>query len=440
MLTFRKHLAFRKGEEEELTYGIMDRRTALLTFGGVVLTAGCKYDGASSECLDKDIVIPLRVTPRPLTFYPLLNHKIDDLNLFKCLNVAVPPQEFLTFPLSLSIHLLRLWGITASFDYPAAADGTLDLKWGELMLGLLVDDTLHARFAKSSFEHLLVPSDFGVMVRTTRDAGMGQEWAATHPGILLSVAAELGLPSSYSLNVYQRPNSQLSDAIQDEARRIDYSVELEWQAAGLTRYIDIPFSSSWRSKCGKSIDMDSIAMQLCNMATGQGACRGAHVPFSLCGLLTTGRQDRVVSDKVIQVIESRLRMTSDRLEKTQLTDGAWNTDWAEDSTETSNDRPFTWGGGEIDKISMTGHHLEWMAICPPELRPSTYTIMKSMRYLAQSIQVQGYLAIQDDWHLFLPLSHAVKALANACGFTTPKSIYSFWSANRKANNYSSKRF
>jgi hypothetical protein len=399
----------------------MNRREALTWLGCAALSSSCT-DSRPARCYELDAAIPILSAPRRLSLYPLKRKLLTDEVLHACLNIAVPDRRLTKFPLSFAEHLLRLWGPSAQFDYAALLTGVTEVPWGQMMLGLFVDDSLHARFARSSIKHLLVPSPFGVMVRTTRDAGSGHEWTVSHPGAYLQLAAEVGLSADHQLRLFGGRDARLADVVQDDARRFDSSVELEWTTYGLASYLDLAVGESWKTRTGELLDLSTLALHLCDKMAGQGTCCGTHVPYTLCALRAFNQDRQLVSREATRAIDTRIMALAARVAAMQQADGSWDRGWAEVAPYSA----VTWGGEEIDKIDVTGHHLEWMTICPPELRPAEEVMERSVRYLARAIPHHGLLAVQSDWHAFLPLSHAAKALATTCGLTTPETVYSFW--------------
>lgn len=123
----------------------------------------------------------------------------------------------------------------------------------------------------------------------------------------------------------------------------------------------------------------------------KAVARVAAPPRSLRGAATCAR------------IERYLRDLSVMLAGTQRGDGAWGSTWFQ--------HPTLDDVAESDRALMiaAGHHLEWMTICPPGLRPKGGTMRAAAEYCASRIPTFEP-AVESDWHFYYPLTHAVKAL------------------------------
>ena len=66
--------------------------------------------------------------------------------------------------------------------------------------------------------------------------------------------------------------------------------------------------------------------------------------------------------------------------KTQNPDGSWPRDWGE-----TGQTDFLYGDPVLDNITITGHHLEWMALAREEYQPSKECIMKAVASVVEQI-------------------------------------------------------
>jgi hypothetical protein len=92
------------------------------------------------------------------------------------------------------------------------------------------------------------------------------------------------------------------------------------------------------------------------------------------------------------------------LEDRQESDGGWPADWAGVGRM---DPSLGWEGIPATRIRVTGHHLEWIAVAPKELRPSDASVSKAIRFLQETMsRTPG-----DTYYAYYNLmTHAARAL------------------------------
>ncbi len=101
------------------------------------------------------------------------------------------------------------------------------------------------------------------------------------------------------------------------------------------------------------------------------------------------------------MIRARLAEASALLANSQSVDGTWNGNWiaAGAKSKTNSSR---W-----EALTATGHHLEWIVMAPPELRPPEDRIIKALAYL---VAFSKTLLSHQETDFFLPMSHAARAV------------------------------
>lgn len=77
----------------------------------------------------------------------------------------------------------------------------------------------------------------------------------------------------------------------------------------------------------------------------------------------------------------------------------------------------------MEPVTSTGHHLEWIAICPEALLPEMQCIRRAINFTRNEIP-QFRDLVHKDYHIYYPLSHALRALVNLEGrkFATPEQL------------------
>lgn len=354
--------------------------------------------------------IRVRAQPRAVDVFPLDALEIDRNQLEVAVRSVRPRFGSYKLPLMVIYHALRVWGPDAPFgDTGVAADSEGSLRGRGLFLEILTDTAAYRRYSKFTLDRLLAPSPYGVQVISTSDAGWGRQWGSTHIGKYLQVMGELGVPSERPLALDEGRRARLADVVRDEAARVREAVELEWVTIGLGFYLD---AAEWQNQDGRPVSFADLAVWLAAKPPGQGACKGTHVCYALASLLSFQRRDKLLNSATEAAVRSRLREYGALLTRSQAADGSWGNDWAEDSTQRARKTP----GPDLptDRITATGHHLEWMLIAEPALRPKPDVLKRAATYLARSAPSYRRL-IEEDFHAYLPISHAVRAMILATG-------------------------
>jgi hypothetical protein len=355
--------------------------------------------------------IPVRSAPIALTVYPLQGWTCEEGDLVTVADVIRPYFQRNKVPVALVYHALRVWGPRAPFSPVEVTVAPSDGLSGEgLFLRTLTDQQAYQTYSMITLNRLLVPSPFGVQVVTSViDLGWGQEWGSTHVGKYLQVMADLDMPSDTPLHLAEDRRAVLADVIQDEARRYHTTFEPEWIACALCRYLSTP---RWQNRFGQWCSIDDLAGLLVDRPFGVGACNGTHVPYALATLLNVHQKTPLLSRVREAEVRHRLLEFSNQLSRSQHPDGSWPGRWWPSETKPGIQ------GEYLDlvqtQVLATGHHLEWMVLCPPELRPDPAVLARAAGFLTRTIPMLRE-HIKRDLHTYLATSHAVRALVLASG-------------------------
>jgi hypothetical protein len=348
--------------------------------------------------------LPVHALPVPLTFYPLDGVTGTEEDLAAVADTVRPYFGRNKVPISLIYHALRVWGPKAPFGAEALHvppdEGASD---EGLFLRVLTNHADYQAYSQFTLDRLLVPSPFGIQVVTSADAGWGQQWGSTHVGKYLQVMADLGVAASTQVQLAGGQNASLAEVIQDEARRCHPTEEPEWLTCGLCRYLAV---SRWQNRFAQWLGFDDLADQLVERPFGKGACLGTHVPNALATLLNAHTHVPVLSPARETAVRRRLREYAVHLTKVQRPDGSWDQDWAADQATPAPPRGLIL---DQEPVLATGHHLEWMGLCPPDLRPDALVLERAARFLTRHIPAFEPW-IRKDFHVYMPVSHAVRAL------------------------------
>ncbi len=397
---------------------MLSRRRLLTSALGVGLSTlpGCyrRPTGARKGASLKE-AMPVREMPPPIAHVPLERKVASEEDLKQLLTCVIPDYRWLKYSLGYVYHAIRLWGRSGSFtSQPFVNPIVRELGWGAAAFSALVDDAVFRDVVSPFGKPLLVPSEFGVVVLTTKDLDWGNEWASTHPGVYEQVMAELGVPSTQKLTLAKNKEFRLRDVVSDSARRVHKEIECEWTTTGLARYLD---TDCWQNRFGQWIDFDEMANWLVSYDLGEGACFGTHVPFAMATLYQLSQNgSRTLANRTRQSLRDSLQEIGRTLSNRIGPDGAWSERWWGDAGGDRRRPPGV--NEEFLKILVTGHHLEWMSMCQHGDRPREHILEQAILYLLPSIQ-EYKETLKHDWFFYLAISHAVRAVCNLHGIGWP---------------------
>jgi hypothetical protein len=370
------------------------------------------------------ILSGFRVAKEPLALspVPVKGLKIDRRGLRAVLATLQPyfdPEQFGgKTPVAILTHYLRLWGPNSAFRVRVFGGRVIPALDGELMVNSLFDHRTFLRNAAVTSPALLVSSIYGIQALSSRDSVYQGTELTAHVGQLLQTAGEAGLPSSFAVVCMEGRRGSMAEVVRDSAVRVSRDGELEWLTVGLARYSD-EGRTSWSNRFGELWSFDAIADQLCNRPIGAGACCGTHIPYALVVLLRVDEQKGLLSETGRRRAVGYLTHLSLGLEGGQAGSGAWNADWAKHcSGGLPTKVPKDPEAAFYQQIIVTGHHLEWIALAPTELRPREASIQRACDFLIENWPAFLERHLSRDWHGFVPATHAGRALWLLSGIPT----------------------
>ena len=295
------------------------------------------------------------------------------------------------------VHALRLWGPRAEF-------GDQKHPSGATMLRYFLDDNNFRRLAPKDTPPLFSVHPDGITVRPWSEDSPHRLTGAVHVDDLLATLAESGVPLSEPF-VTRDGTAHVADLLQGAMRRFHRrQQEYEWSAISYARYL-FP-ADRWSNRYGQPVDVGALIDELMEQPMPNGVCGGAHRLEALVVLLRADDTHHVLSKRQRKKITDYLTRITALLIASQNSSGYWDRNWylgAAGATSTPGAKQDT----AYDRILTTGHHLEWLALAPPEVQPPQETIVRAGQWL-----VRAMLA-EDDVHLrkhYGPFSHAVRAL------------------------------
>ena len=345
----------------------------------------------------------------PLRVEPAVHYlgAFDEPTVFKAvepLRVGRPTS------LSHSFHVLRLFDREATTEDPETG---VPVRYLDMILNA------EACLPFFNGKPTLIETREGVRCRTA-DPGEGQPEKQAerqaHSDQFLAVLAELGVPLNRPLRTLKGTRN-VRAMLDDSLANFDIKArEIEWSVLAFALYL--PPRASWTDKYKRVRTFDQLAEELMNRPYGDGlACGGTHLLYSLAVLLRADAVEPVLTPVVRRKLRDHLGRTAADLARIQSAEGWWAPRWNEHLGDSG-------GGPRSDTpdwilVLNTGHHLEWMAILPGELRPPRECFLRAGRWLQARLLGDPRRTIQDQ---YCPYSHAGRMLlvmSGSLGRPTP---------------------
>lgn len=365
---------------------------------------------------------PVPVRDMPLEIKPTggFADAVSDDALYYALDTSVPYSSPVV--VAQLLHELRLWGTNSPF--PVIND--LRGRSGEWTLRVLLDNQLceENAYLADIFDDFLMRTPYGIRILTVDDPGMGSTYSQGHYGQLLQALAEIGVPAATAVTPNHGPAGTIRDLVSDSAARYSPADEPEFMSIAMTRWLQP--GATWVDRFGGRHSLDELAHRLAAVPLGEGTCFGGHLPYAITVMLRANEQERLFSAEAQAELEASIKEFSRVLERAQLPDGTWDAQWP--GHQTQGDIMFS-TSPEVDKITATGHHLEWIALSQPEFRPQDEVVRKAITGLSALIFNRPHKK-EQSFKDMLPCSHAARALCLLRG----EDAYTFWEREYRKRN------
>jgi len=324
---------------------------------------------------------------------------VSDEQLFVALSASVPMWNPPTVPCLL--HELRLWGKEAVFSKQVLK--TYDRTGAFMVETLLSDKACRERTVQIGGAFLL-DSPYGVSVVVSGSMDAVRTRAEGHYGQLLNVLAEAGVPSTTPVTTSSGRTGTVADVLQDAMMRFSWTRELDFIGPALARWL--PPETTWMDRFGNEADVDGLVAALLKQPLGKGSCSGCHVPHAVVIILRVDERYPLLSETVRRQAHDWLIALSAGLDRSQLSSGGWDENWSGNPEAAES----TWHDPLLDRISATGHHLEWIALAEPGSRPSEEAVRRAVEAVRRDIDALPSMESRS-FRSLLPVSHAARALA-----------------------------
>jgi hypothetical protein len=353
---------------------------------------------------------PPLVFPRkePVTIAPRYAdpHVVTDDQLVAVLARVRPPRG----PAHTNnyLHALRLWGPTATFDDPAVPSGAT-------LRAYFLDDAVFRRLAGENTPPLIYRDQHGLAVRSYDESVAHRETSSFHTDDVIATLAETGTPLDAELKLRDGDTARVSDLVACALAGYHRSrLEYEWTAIAYARYL-FP-QPQWRNRYGERIDVDGLVEEILSHPPDAGPCNGLHRLEALVVLYRADEQFHALRPKTKLRMLRYMQAAAQRLVAAQFDEGYWTRQWPAGAAAKQMAGPTGAAQGAFsaspaptryDKLLVTGHHLEWLALAPEGVQPPRETIVRAAQWLVRTLLEMDARDLNEAYG---PYTHAARAL------------------------------
>jgi hypothetical protein len=331
---------------------------------------------------------PMRIRARPppgLTLpkdeYRLISRKISEL-------VGGSMNS------SLCLHLLRAYGLQATFDHS-------ELQSSRDVLSLFFDATRGEKYFGAA---VLVQTRFGMRYdlgdSNSRESRRAKE---SHRDQCLAAFAEHGLSLASEI-VIDGMTFTLSDVLRDSVANFNLKQdEIAWTALAYGLYLSP--QSSWTNKFGEVFTFDALASELLSRPFRRSSCGGLHLLFALTILLHVHDDSPLLlSEDVHLAVRNRVQASLNEAVRTQHADGRWSMNWN-----------MEWPGPQVDNqidpslsdLLVTSHVAEWLLYLPASFDAPPECAFSATMWLLGKVRDASSREVREH---YCPYLHAICVL------------------------------
>jgi hypothetical protein len=360
--------------------------------------------------------IRCRQQPIKIAGSPGLGDVVSENELVTALCAALPYWHPPAVPCA--IHELKLWGSHFAFTKKMLESE----RTGDFLVRTLLNDKECRANTVSIGGSYLLDSAFGIHVVLQGSDDAIEYRAEGHYGQLLKALAESGVASDTPVTTSSGRLGSVADLYQDAVLRYSVALPQEFIACALAYWQ--PPQRTWVDQFGQEHTFDELLQSLLATALGEGSCGGTHVPYAVTTIIRVHERYPIISENTHAAARKWLAVLSRRLEQRWSVRAGWDRNWASEG-----EAKFLWGDELLDRITITGHHLEWMALAPSDVRPCQAVIRRAVLALLQDIR--GLPALQfRSFKALLPTCHAARALSLMRGTDPFQTWLAYWKEGR----------
>ncbi len=270
----------------------------------------------------------------------------------------------------------------------------------------------------------LIKTPYGVRAITVpRPRAYVESSQQSHDLQILATFAALGVPLTQPIEFSSGSTATVQDLLDDAILTFSFDrKEIEWSALSLVLYL--PPEKTWVNKFGKEYDFDSLCEYLLGKSFN-ATCSGTHLLYCMTALFLVDQKQQLLRSENATRLKDRLEEVSRYLQQTQHADGFWEVNWffelegqpLEDVSEAEmNEQQLV--QLRVNRVLATGHHLEWLMLLPPEMRPTDECFFRGSRWLQGAVLSESREVIANN---YCPYTHAVNAVRLLKQSREPKS-------------------
>lgn len=291
------------------------------------------------------------------------------------------------------VHALRMWGPSVSFDRRGALSGPR-------MLAYFLDDRAFRALAGDDAPPIFVRTDRGVEIRSYDADDRHADTGSVHPDDLLATLAECGVTVDTPLTLREGA-ATVGELLDTSLGRFHHhQFEYEWTLLSYARYV-FP-QPQWQNRFGQTIVLRQAIDELIDHPARHGVCAGTHRLEALVVLEQAHERTAGLSRAQRKRLLSHLEATSATLAQSQNQAGYWTKRWPEGAAGATDE-----AAPLAERILATGHHLEWMALAPPETLPPRETIVRAAQWLGRAMLEVDDRTVALEYG---PFSHGARAM------------------------------
>ena len=343
--------------------------------------------------LPRHVVKTVKTTPWKIEPRYDFHEAISDQQLKRLLNRMKPPKHGSTNQL---LHALRFWGPEVVFE-------DSDRLSGKELLQYFLDDRVFRKIVGNNQPPLFNFTELGIKVRSWNKKKRGAKTASHHQDDILATLAESGVP--LNTNIITRSGTfTVGELLENSLNQFHLDTfEYEWTIIGYARYL-FP-TKRWTNRYGTTISIETLIDELTAHPHGIGPCNGLHRLEALVVIYRAFEQTGGLKPTLKNKILDYLTEVSRLLIQSQSREGSWDRKWMlsrQHSNQSNRQQAST-----ADRILVTGHHLEWLALAPPEVLPPREHLLRACHWLANRMETLDQKTLTKAYG---PFSHAIRAL------------------------------
>jgi hypothetical protein len=294
---------------------------------------------------------------------------------------------------------LKLWGAHSNFTDEMVGHS----RSGAFTVETLLSDKACIANTTPGGMSFLLDSPYGIRVVEQGSLDSDETRGEGHFGQLLKALAEGDVPSAHAVTTASGRVGTIADLFQDAVLRFSFARELEFITCDLVYWLPLG-QRTWTNEYGSDVSFDDLMKELLARPYGKGACGGCHLPYAIVLILRLDEVSPVLSPSRRQEAISWLEGLAWHLETHQSSYGGWDRGWPGETPVR-----FMWGDPVLDRLTVTGHHLEWMALAPPQVLPSREVIRRAVNTIASDVAALNRIPGRS-FKTLLPVAHAGRAL------------------------------